>query len=81
MPTLGSIHVLENATGEGYHEFMGAVNYQRFGCTDTGVRTSRFEPLSYLLGTLDVEGLLLGYNDLQGGFEELWKTGAGSAEE
>jgi hypothetical protein len=31
---------------------MGAVCYQRFGCPDTGVRTSRFEPLSYLLGPL-----------------------------
>jgi hypothetical protein len=28
-----------------------------------------------------VEGLLLGYKGIQGAFEELWKSGAGSAEE
>jgi hypothetical protein len=41
MPTLGSIHVLKDATGEGYQEFMGAVCYQRFGCPGAGVYKPR----------------------------------------
>jgi hypothetical protein len=44
--------VLEDATGEGYQEFMGAVCYQRLGCPDLDVYRSRFEPLSYLVGPL-----------------------------
>jgi hypothetical protein len=36
----------------GGQEFMGAVCYQRFGYPELGVRTSRFQPLSYLIGPL-----------------------------
>ena len=44
-------------------------------------RRRRFEPLSQRLGTLVVESLPLDYKDVLGGFEELWTSGAGSAEE
>jgi hypothetical protein len=51
---------------------MGAVCYQRFGCPDTGVRTSRFELLSLLLGPFrGVDGRFVSYKGTQGGFEEL----------
>jgi hypothetical protein len=39
-------------TGEGYQEFIGAVCYQRYGCLDMDVHTSRFEPLPHSLGPL-----------------------------
>src|SRR5215208_2886940 len=55
---------------------MGAVQYSRSGCPDTDVRTSRFEPLSYLLGPLGRRGLFLAYKDIQGGSEELRNIGA-----
>jgi hypothetical protein len=45
------------------------------------VCTCPFEPLSYLLGPLGVDGSFVSYKDVQGGFEELWTSGAGSAEE
>ena len=54
---------------------MGAVQYSRSGRPDVDVCTSRFEPLSHLLGPWVVESPLRGYNDLQGGFEELWSIG------
>jgi hypothetical protein len=57
--------------GEGYQEFMGAVCYQRFGCPDHDVRTSRFEPLSYLLGPWAFESSFVSYEGIRGGFEEL----------
>jgi hypothetical protein len=47
------------AEAGGGQEFRPRVCYQRFGCPDTGVRTSRFEPLSNLLGPLVVESLPL----------------------
>ena len=39
-------------TGEGRQEFMGAVDYQRIGYPDLGVRTSRFRPLCHVQGPL-----------------------------
>jgi hypothetical protein len=61
---------------------MGAVCYQRSGCLDLGVYTSRFEPLCQVQGPPAVESPLLGYNDLLGGFEELeLHRASGSAEE
>jgi hypothetical protein len=59
----------------------GAVSYQRSGCPDTGVRTSPFELFSLLLGPWAVEGSFVSYKGIRGGFEELWMSGAGSAEE
>jgi len=60
---------------------MGAVCYQRSGYPDMDVRTKRFEPLSYLLGARAVDGSFFSYKGIEGGFEELWVSGAGSAEE
>jgi hypothetical protein len=65
----------------GRQEFMGAVEYSRSGCPDLGVHTSRFKLLSYLLGPWAVDGSFVIYKGIQGGFEELWISGAGSAEE
>jgi hypothetical protein len=47
----------------------------------TPMCTSRFEPLSYVLGPWAVDGSFVSYKDVYGGFEELWISGAGSAEE
>jgi hypothetical protein len=81
MPTLGSIQVLEEATGEGRQELRPPVCQKRSGRPDFDVYRSRFEPLSPRLGPLVVESLPLGYKDVLWGFEELWMSGAGSAEE
>jgi hypothetical protein len=60
----------------GRQEFKGAVHYSRPACPDTDVRTRRFEPLSQSLGPPRVvESPLRGYNDLQGGFEDVWTLG------
>ena len=48
---------------------------------DVDVCTSRFESLSYLSGPWAVDGSFVSYKGIQGGFEELWTSGAGSAEE
>jgi hypothetical protein len=45
------------------------------------VRTSRFELLSLLLGYRAVDGSFVSYKGIEDGFEELCKSGAGSAEE
>jgi hypothetical protein len=44
------------------------------------VHTSRFEPLSYVLGPPG-RRRFVSYKGIQGGFRELWKFGVGSAEE
>src|SRR5215203_6717860 len=44
-------------------------------------RRRRFEPLSPGLGPLVVEGSLVSYKGIQGAFQELWRSGAGPAEE
>ena len=67
--------------GEGCQEFMGAVCYQRFGCPDLGVPASRFELLSRTLGPWAVDGSFVSYKGIEGGYEELWISGVGSAEE
>jgi len=64
MPTLGSIHVLDDATGEGYQELRPPVCQKRSGRPDLGVYRSRFELLSARLGPLVVESLPLGYKDV-----------------
>jgi hypothetical protein len=43
---------------------MGAVQYSRSGGPDMDVRTSRFEPLSYVLGPLAFESSFVGFKDL-----------------
>jgi hypothetical protein len=45
------------------------------------VYRGRFEPFSYLLGPWAVDGSFVSYKDIEGGFEELWMSGAGSTEE
>jgi hypothetical protein len=69
------------AGARGGQEFMGAVDYTKSGCPDIDVCTSRFEPLCYLLGPWAVDGSFVSYKGIQGGFEDLWISGAGSAEE
>ena len=54
---------------------------ERPGRPDIGVRTSRFEPLSYLLGPWAVDGSFISYKGIQCAFEELWKSRTGSADE
>ena len=51
------------------------------GRLDLDVYRRRFEPLSPRLGPWAVDGSFVSYNGIQGGFEELWRSGAGSAEE
>jgi hypothetical protein len=60
---------------------MGAVQYSKSGCPDMDVIISRFVSLSHLLGPWAVDGSFVSYKGIQGGFEELRKSGAGSAEE
>jgi hypothetical protein len=60
---------------------MGAVDCRRFGRPDVDVCTSRFKPSSYLLGPWVVDGSFVIYKGIQGGFEQLWISGAESAEE
>jgi hypothetical protein len=60
---------------------MAPGDYKRSGCPDLGVCTSGFEPLSYLLGPWAVDGSFVSYKGIQGGFEELWISETGSAEE
>jgi hypothetical protein len=57
--------------GEGRQELMRAVDCRRSRRPDLDVRTSRSKLLCYVRGLRAVEGPLRGYNDLQGGFEEL----------
>jgi len=68
-------------TGEGYQELGSPVCQKRSGRPDLDVYRSRFEPLSYLLGPWAVDGSLVSYKGIQGAFEQLWMSGAGSAEE
>jgi hypothetical protein len=60
---------------------MGVVDCRRSGRPDTGVRPSRFEPLSHLLGPSAVDGSFVSYKGIQARFEELWRSVAGSAGE
>jgi hypothetical protein len=55
---------MTRSQGRGRQEFMGAVQYSRSGCPDMDVRTSRFEPLSYVLGPLAFESSFVGFKDL-----------------
>jgi hypothetical protein len=67
--------------GGGSQEFMGAVKYWRFGRPDSDVHTSRFEPLSYVLGTSAFESSFISYKGIQGAFEHAMESVAeGSAE-
>jgi hypothetical protein len=50
-------------------------------CPDHGVCRSRFKLLSHLLSPRAVDGSFVSYTGIQGGFEELWMSGSGSAEE
>ena len=50
--------------GRGRHEFTAPADYRRSGCPDHDVCTSRFEPLSYLLGPLAFVSSFVGFNDL-----------------
>ena len=50
-------------------------------CPDHGACTSRFKPLSHVLGPRALDGSFVGYKGIQGGFEQLWMSGGGSAEE
>jgi hypothetical protein len=52
-----------------------------FGRPELGVRRSRFEPLSNVLAPLAFESSLVSYKGIQGTFEQLWISEAGSAEE
>src|SRR5215208_2604127 len=73
--------MLSGRDGGGGQEFMGAVCYQRFGRLDVDVRTSRFEPLSYVLGPLGRRNSLLGYRVIYGGLGVLERRGPGLVEE
>ena len=53
------------------------MHYSMFGCPDMDVHTSRFEPSSHLLGPPGRRRFVLSYKGIQGGFEELWISGAG----
>jgi hypothetical protein len=48
----------------GYQAFRSRADYQRFGCPDLGVTTSRFESLSPLLGPWAVDGSFVGFKAL-----------------
>jgi hypothetical protein len=63
----------------GGQEFMGAVDCRRSDRPDTDVRTSRFEALSCLLGPGALGGSFVGFKGIEGGFEQLWEYGTGSA--
>jgi hypothetical protein len=69
--TLGSIYGRRERLdwGRGRQEFMGADDYQRFGCPDQGVCTSRLEPLSYVLSPLAFESSFVGFKGLLAHFE------------
>jgi hypothetical protein len=56
---------------------MGAVQYSRSGCPDMDGRTSRFEPLSYVLGPLGRRNSFLGYRVIYGGLGALERRGPG----
>jgi hypothetical protein len=71
---------LRTRPGRG-QEFRGAVCQERSGRPEVDVCTSRFEPLSYLLGPWAVEGSFVSDKGIEGGVEELWRSGAGPAEE
>jgi hypothetical protein len=53
---------------------------ERSGRPEVDVCTSRFEPLSYLLGLWVVEGLLSGYRGVKGNSGALENLGSGSAD-
>jgi hypothetical protein len=69
----------DSTGGRGRQEFRGAVQYSRSARTDMDMYTSQFEPLSCLLGRWAVDGSFVSYKGIQGGIEQLWKSGAGSA--
>lgn len=53
----------------GYQEFTGALHYQRYGLTDTGVRTRRFEGSNTRLGPSVDEDPFVGFSGVQDGLE------------
>ena len=55
--------------------------FERSRRPEPDARTSRFEPSSHLLGPPGRRRFVLSYKGIQGGFEQLWMSGAGSAEE
>jgi hypothetical protein len=62
---------LRTRRGRGSQEFGTPGRSLAPGHPDLDVYRSRFELLFHLLGPWVVESLYLGYNDVEGGFEEL----------
>src|SRR5215208_4236118 len=73
MPTLGSIHVLEDATGEGYQELRPRSDRGSLLVQTSVCRRRWFEPLSARLGPL---GRRESAPRLQRRLRRLWRLGS-----
>jgi DNA-directed RNA polymerase beta' subunit len=59
--------------GWGRQEFMGALQYERYGLADTGVRTCRLEGRNRRWAPV-LEDLRRDFDGIQDGSEGLWNT-------
>src|SRR5918994_3028637 len=48
---------------------------KKTACPDLDAHRSRLEPLAVRIGPLGRQSLPLGYKDVQGSFDELWRSG------